>query len=78
MKIERRDRSSLPDAHPVETWEASENGKRYRITVRRSPYGPSWAASVFVEPKSDQKPYWRPLRNWQKFACAVREFENRN
>ncbi len=73
MKIERRETS--PDAG-CEAWEVLEDDKRHWITLRRSQYGPAWSAAVFVEPKSDQKPYWRTVRSWQKIAGEVRVYEN--
>jgi hypothetical protein len=74
VEVERSNVS--PDLIGCEAWTVAENGKQYWVTLRRSQYGPHWEASVFVEPRSDQKPYWRPLKNWQRFACAVRVFEN--
>ncbi len=59
-------------------WQVHANGNEYLVTLRRSQYGPNWTASVLVIPRGDQKPYWRTLRNWQKLAGAVREFENRS
>lgn len=69
MQIER-------DNFKPDTWRVCEGDKIYWVQLRRSAHGPSWSASVFVQPRSDQKPYWRPLRNWQRFAGAVRAFEN--
>lgn len=74
MKIERSETS--PDLVGCEAWTVSENGKQYWVTLRRSQHGPMWAASVFVEPKGDQKPYWRPLKRWQRLAGECRAFEN--
>jgi hypothetical protein len=62
--------------HMADTWCGEEAGNEYWITLRRSERGPVWAASVLVVPKSDQKPYWRTLRDEQRFARAVRAFEN--
>jgi hypothetical protein len=69
-------RTVLLDSHGVESWEVRENDKLYWVTLRRSQSGPAWTASVYVEPRSDQKPYWRPLKNWQRLAGEVRAFEN--
>lgn len=58
-----------------QSWRIRHSGREYWVSLRRTGHGPVWTASVFVEPKSDQKPYWRPLKNWQKLACEVRAFE---
>lgn len=71
MVIEKRN-----TATGIEAWQITDGERRYWVRLRRTEYGPVWDASVFVEPRSDQKPYWRNLRNWQRFACLVREFEN--
>lgn len=73
MEIRRRD--SNPRDPLYSAWEMAEGDKRYWVGCRRTSSGPVWTASVFVEPAGDRKPHWRALRNWQKFACAAREFE---
>lgn len=75
MKIERNEPDLSKPQH--ESWRVAEGDKQYWVTLRRSSWGPMWSAFVFVEPKSDQKPYWRSLKNWQRLACGVRAFENR-
>ena len=61
------------------SWRVSEGDRHYWVTCRwlSGGYGPSWSVSVFIEPKGDQKPYWRPLRSWQRLAGEVRAFEVR-
>jgi hypothetical protein len=66
------------DPFEPDVWHAQEAGREYFISVKRSAYGPHWVAMVLVMPKGDRRPYWRPLKNWQRFACAARAFECRN
>ena len=61
----------------LRSWRVSDGEKRYWVVWRYLAGGPSWGVSVFVEPKSDQKPYWRTVRSWQKIAGEVRAYENR-
>lgn len=76
MDIERQ---PIDHANPrCQAWRVTEDGKQYWVWCRRTPYGPMWTASVFVEPRGDQRPYWRSLKNWQRLAGECRAFENRN
>lgn len=65
-----------PDRQDV--WQGHEDGREYFIELHRSQYGPSWSVKMLIVPASDQKPYWRTVKNWQRFACEVRAFKNSN
>lgn len=58
------------------SWRVSDGDRRYWAVCRYLAGGPSWAVSLFIEPKSDQKPYWRTVHSWQKIAGEIRAYEN--
>lgn len=75
MQIERR-QVSPDNRHYCEAWSIRDGDKEYWVTLRRTSSGPAWVVSIYVEPRSDQKPYWRALKNWQRLVGEVRAYEN--